>query len=256
MPVRRLLFWVLWVLGVCRWAGAAEVIPAPPTDHFTDYAGVVDAAVARQLDHRLTEFEQETSNQILVVIYPHLPSDSSIEDYTVRVAQAWRTGTSSRRNGAILFVFTGDHQMYLQVGYGLEAVLTDALAKRIIEEQIIPRVRAGDYAGGLAAGVDGIIAATRGEYRGTGRTVAHRKANTPLSPVFLVGFVVLLLVLSRFRRNTLYQRGGYRGTWMGPGLGGGFSGGGGGFSGGGGSGGGSYSGGGGSFGGGGAGGSW
>src|SRR6185437_15260046 len=112
-------------------------------------------------------------DQILVAVFPKMQSDSSIEDYTVRVAREWKVGQKNKNNGAVLFVFVNDHKMYLQVGYGLEGVLPDALCKRIIDEQITPRFRSGDFNGGLTAGVQSIIAATKGEYKGTGQTVAE-----------------------------------------------------------------------------------
>ena len=84
-----------------------------------------------------------------------MQSDSSIEDYTVRVAQSWGVGQKGKSNGAVLFVFTQDRKMYLQVGYGLEGALPDALAKRIIENEIKPYFRNGDYDGWLAGGHHG-----------------------------------------------------------------------------------------------------
>ena len=242
------------LLGSLR---AAEVIPPAPRDHFNDYAGLVSAGTAQALDAQLTQFERETSNQLLVVVYPHLQSASSIEDYTVRVAQAWGAGLKDKKNGAVLFIFSEDHKLYVQVGYGLEGVLPDALCKQIIENEITPRFRQRDFTGGLQAGVTALIAATRGEYHGTGRSVAdgRRRNDNGLGPVGIAVLVFLLVGWSVIRRrsSTVYGRNG-RVISYGGFLGGGGSFGGG--SGGGGGGGGSFSGGGGSFGGGGAGGSW
>ena len=251
------LFGLLFAFVASFAARAAETIPPAPPNHFNDYAGVVRADTARQLDAELTQFERDTSNQLLVAVYPHMQSGSSIEDYTVRVAQAWRVGLKDRKNGAVLFIFSNDHKLFIQVGYGLEGALPDALCKQIIENEITPHLRSGDFSGGVTAGVHALIAAAKGEYRGTGRTVAdgNRGGGTGFPILALFPFLLLLLVFSRFaRRNTLYGRRGYITPWIGTGGwgGGGSSGGWGG----GGGGGGSFSGGGGSFGGGGAGGSW
>ena len=154
---------------------AAEVIPPAPTRYFNDYAGVVSADTASRLNKTLEDFERDTSNQILVAIYPKMQSDSSIEDYTVRVAQAWKVGQKQKNNGAVLFVFIQDRKMFLQVGYGLEGALPDALAKQIIENELKPRFSGGDFDGGLSAGVAAILAATKGEYKGTGHTVAEQE---------------------------------------------------------------------------------
>lgn len=249
------------VLGALLFAPAraAEVIPPPPQNHFNDYARVVRPDVAAQLNRELEQFERTSSNQILVAIYPRMQSASSVEDYTVRVAQAWRVGQKERRNGAVLFLFQESHDIRIQVGYGLEGVLPDALCKRIIENELVPRFRAGDFNGGLTAGVRALIAATKGEYRGTGRTARDSKAKTSDGGaiggwLFFIVVILVSLARARSRGNVVYGRQGRRNIWLG---GGGPWGGGGGWGGGSsGGGGGTFSGGGGSFGGGGAGGKW
>ena len=238
-----------WLLALfCLTALAGEVMPPPPAKYFNDYAGVVSAGTASQLNQRLEQFERDAASQIVVAIFPKMQSDSAIEDYTVRVAQSWKVGQKDKNNGAVLFIFTQDHKMFLQVGYGLEGALPDALCKRIIEDEIKPYFKAGNFDAGLTAGVNAILAATKGEYHGTGRTVAQQVTAGQLAPFMIFAFIFLLFTLSAVfgrRRGFVY-------TGVGS-----FSGGGGWSSGGGGGGGGGgFSGGGGSFGGGGAGGSW
>jgi uncharacterized protein len=257
--LRGVLLSLLAVSFAALFARAAEVMPPAPRDHFNDYAGIVNRDTATLLDAELTQFERDTSNQIVVAIFPRLQSDSSVEDYTVRVFQAWGVGKKGRDNGAVLFIFSQDRKLRIVTGYGLEGPLPDALCKRIIEDEITPRFRTGDFTGGVAAGTRAMMAAARGEYRGTGRTVADQRGGSRSSGGSWIGFVfiaiILFIVFASRRRNTLYgRRGVYTTPWWGGG-GGGWSGGGGGWSGGGG-GGGSFSGGGGSTGGGGAGGSW
>ena len=179
----------------------AAPIPRPPRScrplahakYFNDYANVVSPSVADQLNQKLAQFERDTSNQILVVIYPTMQSNSSIEDYTVRVAQHWGVGQKSKSNGAVLFVFEKDHKLYIQVGYGLEGALPDALAKRIINNEIVPHFKQGDYNGGLTAGVNAIIAATKGEYKGTGST-AHDSHDDTVGTSIFVAFFCLVIV--------------------------------------------------------------
>ncbi len=240
-------------------AAAAEVIPPRPSNHFNDYAGAVRRETASQLNTELAQFERDTSNQLLVAIFPRMQSDSSVEDYTVRVAQAWAAGTKERKNGAVLFVFQQSHDIRIQTGYGLEGALPDALCKQIIENEIVPRFRANDFDRGLTAGVHAMRAATRGEYRGTGRSVndtrGSRGSGSASNILFFAIFLIVMFVVVRrqSRRSVVYGPRGRRGIWMGPGpwIGGG-GGGGWGSSGGGGT----FSAGGGSFGGGGAGGRW
>ena len=129
------LWFLLALLGAVA-VQAAEVIPPAPKAYFNDYAQVVSPAIATELNQQLEQFERKTSSQILVAVFPKMQSDSSIEDYTVRVAQAWGVGQKDKSNGAVLFVFIQDHKMYLQVGYGLEGALPDAISKRIMENEL------------------------------------------------------------------------------------------------------------------------
>jgi uncharacterized protein len=232
---------------------AAEVIPPKPTGYFNDYAGVVSKEAALRFNEELAQFERETSNQVVVAIFPKMQSESDIADYTQRIAQAWGVGQKERRNGVVLFVFVQDRKMFIQVGYGLEGALPDITAFDITEYKIKPHFRNGDYEGGIATGIDFIFKAIRGEYKGSGKTVAetHRGGGAP-SLLFFIIFVVVLIVISRVMRRLggygySSRRGGPIFFPMGGG-GGGSSSGGGGFSG--------FGGGGGSFGGGGAGSSW
>jgi uncharacterized protein len=253
----RVFLPLLGALLVCG-LRAVEVIPPVPRNHFNDYAGLVAPGAAQALNAELDQFERDTSNQVVVAIYPKMQSPSSIEDYAVRVAQAWGVGQQGKKNGAVLFIFSSDHKLFISVGYGLEGVLPDALCKRIIENEITPRFRNGNFTGGVQAGVHAMLAATRGEYKGTGQTVADRRGrgSDAMGPFAILVLILIIIVGSVVRRSSsaVYGRNGrvnrYGSVWGGGGFGGGGSFGGGG------GGGGSFSGGGGSFGGGGAGGSW
>lgn len=232
----------------------AEDIPPPPAAYFNDYASLVPSEDSERINTKLRAFDESTSNQVLVVVYPELPS-ASMEDFTVRAAQAWGAGNKKKDNGAILFMFVKDRKMRIETGYGLEGALPDAIAKRIVSDEIAPLMRAGEPGRALEAGVDAIIAATKGEY------AADR--GTPVGSLLpIILFILILLFFLWMARHSsasrTYNRDGYW-TWGGGGFGGGSMGGGGWSSGGwggGGGGGGGFSGGGGSFGGGGASGSW
>ena len=158
-------------------AFAAETIPPKPAGYFNDYAGVVPKETALQLNEKLAQFERETSNQIVVVVWPDFPSASSLEDFTQRTFQAWNIGQKGKNNGAVLFVFVNDHKMRIQTGYGLEGALPDATCFDIISNVIAPHFKRGDYAGGLAAGTDAMMEAARGEYKGSGKTVAEGRGS-------------------------------------------------------------------------------
>jgi uncharacterized protein len=232
---------------------AAEVIPPKPAHYFNDYAGVVSKEVAQSFDDQLTQFERDTSDQIVVAVFPKMQSDSSVADYTQRVAQAWAVGQKDRRNGVVLFVFVQDHKMYIQVGYGLEGAVPDITAFDITEQHIKPHFKNNDYPGGLAEGIKLIGQAIRGEYKGTGKTAGDRVSNNNNGSfwpfLFILLFIVFFFVTRKGRRRGYRYSsfgGPFIGGWSGGSGGGGWSGGGGG----------GFSGGGGSFGGGGAGSSW
>lgn len=235
-------------------ARAAEVIPPKPAAYFNDYAGIVSKDAARRFNEQLAQFERDSSDQVVVAVFPKMQSNDDVAAYTQRVAQSWAVGQKDKRNGAVLFVFVQDRKIFIQVGYGLEGALPDITAFDIYENRIKPHFRSNDYEGGLAEGIDSIFKAIRGEYKGTGKTVRERGSrgsSIPFNLIFFLIFFGIAFLLSRIkpRRGYHYSNGGGGWFWS-YGGGGGWSsgGGGGGFSG--------FSGGGGSFGGGGAGGSW
>jgi len=224
---------------------AGVAIPPPPAHYFNDAAGLVSADDAARLDAKLRTFDEQTSTQIVAAVFPELP-EPSLEDFTVRTAQAWRVGRKKLDNGAVLFVFVKDRRSRIEVGYGLEGALPDATCKDILEERLAPAFRQGQYAPGLESAIDAMIAATRGEYKAAARP-ATRRHGVPQGCVTAAVFLFFFgfSVLGRRRGWRTYGGGGW---WTGGGFGGGGWGGGGG--------GGGFSGGGGSFGGGGSSGSW
>ncbi|MEX2551773.1 MAG: TPM domain-containing protein [Actinomycetota bacterium] len=237
-------------------ASAAE-LPQAPINFVTDRAGVLSEPVEAELNAKLETFETETSNQVVVYIDRLLPEDRELEDFAADAFQAWDIGQEDRDNGVLFVVFTQDRRTRIEVGYGLEGALPDALAAQVLEEQAIPRFRESDWEAGVGDGVDGIIAATKGEYTGTGEDESQDDSGADSDWLWFLGFLILIQLVQwlwrrfrprRFRGGRTYGSGGW---WL-PGLVGGWGGGSsrGGFSGGG------FSGGGGMSGGGGASGSW
>ncbi len=228
---------------------AGPPVPPAPTRFVTDKAGILSESASTRLEEKLQDFEDETSNQFLVYIERKIPEKTTLEEYTVACAQAWRVGQKERRNGLVLFVFPDDKAARFEVGRGLEGPLPDVLAARILDGELIPRAKTGDWDGAISAAVDAAMAATKGEYKGTGRRVAsaRRRGGFPWGFVLFLLFFVLPLAFGGRRRRYWYLGGGGFGSGGFGGFGGGFGGGGDG---------GGFSGGGGSFGGGGASGRW
>lgn len=196
---------------MCPFCRGGEVIPPSPAKHFNDFANVVPVDAAQKFEQQLEQFERDTSNQVVVAVFPKMQSDSDIADYTFRVKESWGVGQKKKDNGIVLFVLVQDHKMFIQVGYGLEGALPDATCKQIIDQQIAPRFKAGDYAGGLEAGINSILAATRGEYHGNGGHTTTNNTTGGSSPGWFFALIVLIVIISVIRsvfRNaggTLYQ---------------------------------------------------
>lgn len=247
--------------------------PDNPPRLVNDLAGVMDRSAAVELNNKLTTFAQETSTQIAVVTISDLDGyDAS--SYAFRLAEEWGIGQSDKDNGILVLVQpkTNDQRgrAFIATGYGLEGVMPDAVANRIVDEEMIPRFKQNDYASGIAAGVSVLMDITRGEYTADGYMKQTRSSGGISGVVGIVIFLVIIFVtsfrgkkarqssvghdLSFWMLLTMMMGGGggrHTGSW------GSFSSGGGSFGGvGGGSGGGFGGFGGGSFGGGGAGGSW
>ena len=262
----RLIRSILPVLAVAAFAAAAfagqSPLPPKPADYVLDQSGVFSPMEREALSRELEQFERETSNQIVVAVMPRVPDDYVMEDFTQRTAEAWGAGQRGTDNGIVLFVFPDQREMRIEVGYGLEGAVPDALANQIIQNDIVPYFRSGNMAGGIAQGAQALMAASKGEYTGTGRTVAETEYaaneaffNFIILAVFLI-FIILHIRMAMKRGGRVYAPSGRRDVWFpssGTGLGGGGFGGG---FGGGGFGGGGFSGGGGGFGGGGASGRW
>ena len=216
-----------------------------------DEANVLSAAAKARLENIIRREADSTSNQIGILVIPSLQGNS-LEEYSLRVAEAWKIGQRDKDNGVLLLIAIDDRKMRIETGYGLEGSLTDAVSSRIIRNEIAPRFRANDFDGGVEAGVMAIIQAIKGEYVNEEPVV--RKRNSKRSPLItIIIIIIIIIIISRGRRGGGGHWSSGRG-WMGP-IGG-FGGSGWGSGGGGGGGFGGSFGGGGGFGGGGSSGSW
>lgn len=230
--MQRFLFLLLCLCILPFSAGAFDVPPVQ--GYVNDFAGILSPAAKNQIEAFLRNFEASDSTQVVVVTVPNLQGEP-IDMVALQIAETWKIGQKGTDNGALLLIGKEDRKMRIEVGRGLEGKLTDLLAGRIVDNEIAPRFKKGDFEGGIAAGVNAIVQAVRGEYQGTGKT-RGRKKNTGAWWIFPLLFFVLPL-LGRLSGGGRGRHGG--GYWVGGGGfgggggGGGFSGGGGGFSGGG-----------------------
>jgi uncharacterized protein len=262
--MRRLLILVLLVIAGLAAPVLAQNFPKL-TGRVVDGADLLSPADEAALDQKLAGLEQATSRQLVVATVPDLQG-YPIEDYGYKLGRAWGIGQKGANNGLILLVSKGDRKVRIEVGYGLEPVITDALSGEIIREQITPAFKRGDYAGGINAGVDALIAQLQAppdqqEKNALAAAERHKRSSHVSGSFFPLIFWAIILIFMIIPAAVGRRHGRRWGSaWpvviWGPGLGGGgWRGGGGGFGGGGGGFGG-FSGGGGSFGGGGASGGW
>ena len=149
-------------------------LPGKPAHYVTDNAGALSADTAGKLDQKLKAFEQRTSDQVLVYVDKKVPQGTTLEEMGAQAIREWGVGQAKKDNGVILFVFTDDHKMRIEVGYGLEGSLTDAKSKLITSTIMKPRLQSGDYNGAVEHGVEAILNTIGSEsYKGNGHTVVE-----------------------------------------------------------------------------------
>jgi len=227
---------------------ALLAVGVPPLrGRVNDYAQLLSSQQSASLERLLSKFEQETGHQVVILTIPSLAGEN-IEGFGIRLADTWKIGKKGFDNGVILIVAQQDRKLRLEVGYGLEGVLPDAVASRILRDFIIPRFRAQDYSGGIVAGTEAVLKVIRREpLPATARKTAQNAA--PVAPLVILAIVLAFFgILVAFspktrRRSDIwgthgshYTPMGWGGRFRGSGGfggGGGFSGGGGGFGGGG-----------------------
>lgn len=157
--MRRLLLAAALLLP----AGAAALDVPYLSGRVNDEAGVLGAAASQSLEAELKAYEDKTGQQIVVLTLASLEGEP-LEDFSLKVARTWKLGRKGKDDGILILVARDDHKVRIEVGYGLEGPLPDALCGRIIRREMVPRFRAGDYAGGVSAGAQAVIAALAGTY--------------------------------------------------------------------------------------------
>jgi uncharacterized protein len=237
-PGRRLLVFAALLLVSAAILIAAETpIPPVPTRWVTDTANFMSPEALRALDARLEQYEKSTGHQLLVYIGT-TTGDAPIDDWAVRAFAKWKIGRQGIDDGLVLFIMSEDRRLRFEVGYGLEPEVPDAIAARVINEVIVPRIQTGDRNGAVTSGMDAVMTVIGGgalappQAREGDRNPARR--SFPIVNV-IIGLLILAFVITNPRMALLLlasmssgghgrHRGGGGGGWGG---GGGFSGGGG-----------------------------
>ncbi|MGB9117899.1 TPM domain-containing protein [Bradyrhizobium sp.] len=190
----------LLALLVCwAFAAVADVAVPPLSGRVVDQTGTLSAGDISALTQTLKDLETRKGSQVAVLIVP-TTAPETIEQYSIRAAEAWKIGRRKIDDGALLVVAKDDRHLRIEVGYGLEGALTDVISKRIIDEIIVPKFRSGDFAGGISAGVERIVAVVNGEPLPAPepphwQSPALGNYIDPLNPFVIIGVLVVAGIL-------------------------------------------------------------
>jgi uncharacterized protein len=200
--MRRILLLIGLLAGL--WGGlclVAQAAPPPPPERWvTDGSNLLSPAMREGLDQRLKAYQAGTGHQVLVWIGGTTGGDP-LEDWTVRAFAAWKVGRKGLDDGLVLFIFTGDHKVRMEVGYGLEGQVPDLVASRIIQESILPRLKAGDADGALREGVDRILKVVGGDASARAPRDYGQRGGQPIGigswiVIAVVGLAFLVLAIT------------------------------------------------------------
>ncbi len=194
--MKKLVIAFLLILIPCL----TYALDVPPLRaHVNDYAGMLSAEATQSLESELTAFEKTDSTQIVVLTIPSLEGEN-LEDFSIKVAEAWKIGQKGTDNGAILLLVKKERKIRIEVGRGLEGKLTDLVSGRIIRNEIVPRFKTGDFDGGVQQGVSSIMATVKGEYRATQHEQPSEKRRAPPVLTLFIFFLVACVFLGAMSR--------------------------------------------------------
>ncbi len=200
VPLVIFLIGWAWVLSPSGSAFAQTTFP-PLTGHVVDQARLLSDAREAELTAKLEALQADTSDQLVVVTVDSL-QDLEIEDYGYQLGRAWGIGQDGQDNGVLLIVAPNERKVRIEVGYGLEPILTDALSNQIIQREILPPFREGGFERGITAGVDAIDAQLRldpAEAQARAAAVEPSEAEFPAFPAIVIALAFLFLFVSMAR---------------------------------------------------------
>ena len=190
---------VAWICLTC--GGAAQTLTFPAlTGRVVDDAGLLSVADRAALSDSLAGLEAKTTDQLVIVTLKSLQG-TAIEEYGYQLGRYWHIGQKDKNNGVLLIVAKSEQKVRIDVGYGLEGTLTDALTRFIIENSILPRFKTGDFSGGIKQGAERIIQVLTGDTADIKRQVAqsaardNRTANAPTWPAIALGVAAVGLLI-------------------------------------------------------------
>jgi uncharacterized protein len=174
----------------------AQDYPAKPGTLVNDYTNTLSSSQKQQLEDKLKVFDDSTSNQIAIAIVKTV-GDYDINEYALGLGRAWGVGSGKKNNGVMIVVALGDRKIAIQTGYGLEGALPDVITKRIIENEIKPSFKGGDYYGGLDAATTAIIKYTRGEYKNDTPKASRKGGGSGSITIIIIIIVIIVLIIKK-----------------------------------------------------------
>jgi uncharacterized protein len=174
----------------------AQEYPAKPGTLVNDYTNTLSASQKQQLENKLKIFDDSTSNQIAIAIIKTV-GEYDINEYALGLGRAWGVGSGKKNNGVMIVVALGDRKISIQTGYGLEGALPDVITKRIIENEIKPSFKGGDYYGGLDAGTTAIIKYTKGEYKNDSPKASKKGGGSGSVAIIIIIIVIIVLIIKK-----------------------------------------------------------
>jgi LemA protein len=192
--------------------------PGTPEGYVTDFAYVLSPETVEVLNGELAAFETSTSNEIAIVTVQNMGGDY-IENYTVKLFDEWGIGKKEKDNGVLLLLSVEERKMRIEVGYGLEGALPDSVAQRILNNQMTPLLKEGDYDGAVTAGVHAIEGATQGKYANPNNTSSSGITEEGMGGIFVVGLLLFQFLAAIFARSKSWWAGGVVGLIGGLGIG-------------------------------------
>lgn len=161
--MKKLLLATILLITITISIAAALNVPSRPEDRVTDYTSRLDRQQTTAIESLIARYEKDTTNQIAVAIFESLKGEN-LEDFSIRLAEQWKIGQKEKDNGVILLIFLNDRKLRIEVGYGLEGSLTDAMSNTIINSVIVPYFKKGQYEKGILVGVASIMKVISPEY--------------------------------------------------------------------------------------------
>ena len=186
----RKIFLSLIILAVTVSANALDVPQL--TGRVNDYAAMLTPEAKASIENKLANLERSDSTQIVVLTIPSLEGDA-LEDFSIRVAEKWKIGQKKIDNGAILLIVKNDRKIRIEVGRGLEGKLTDLKSRRVISEQIRPKFKAGDFSGGIEAGINALISIVKGEFQSADAPAGNKEKSSESGGGFI--FIIILIFI-------------------------------------------------------------